>query len=117
MVNNRDINILEHIIKYCDEILMTIDSFSNDYEEFSNNSIYQNATALCVLQIGELTTHFSEEFKVKYNKLPWHQMKAMRNVVAHNYGNIDTQLLWETLNNDIPELKDYCCEIINTNKY
>lgn len=115
MAINRDISILEHIVKYCDEIDETIKTFSDDYNDFSNNRIYQNATALCVLQIGELTTHLSDEFKQSHNKLPWHQIKAMRNVVAHNYGNIEIDLLWGTINKDIPELKRYCEEIIKGN--
>lgn len=39
----------------------------------------------------------------------------MRNVVAHNYGNIEIDLLWGTINKDIPELKEYCEEIIKGN--
>ena len=44
--------------------------------------------------------------------MPWNQIKALRNVVAHNYGKIDKETLWETLLGDIPELNDYCCQII-----
>lgn len=33
-------------------------------------------------------------------------------MVAHNYGKIDKETLWETLLNDIPDLNDYCCQII-----
>lgn len=88
------------------------DTFGRDYNIFVSNSIYQNATALCVLQIGELTTHFTDAFKSVYNKVPWNQIKALRNVVAHNYGKIDKETLWETLINDIPELNEYCSQII-----
>lgn len=64
-----------------------------------------------MLQIGELTTHFTEEFKQVYNEMPWNQIKALRNIVAHNYGKIDKEILWETVINDIPDLKEYCCKI------
>lgn len=109
---NRNIDILRHIQDYCAEINRTMDTLGRDYNVFISNSIYQNAVALCVLQIGELTTHFSDEFKRVYNKVPWNQIKALRNVVAHNYGKIDKETLWETLISDIPELNDYCCQII-----
>ncbi len=89
----------------------TIERSGNDYETFSKDSVYQNAVALCVLQIGELTTHFTEEFKNTYNEMPWNQIKALRNVVAHNYGKIDKETLWETILNDIPQLQDYCGRI------
>ncbi len=53
--------------------------------------------------------HFTENFKSTNNKIPWNQIKALRNVVAHNYGGIDKETLWETLMQDIPELQE-CCE-------
>lgn len=36
-----------------------------------------------------------------------------RNIVAHNYGTIDKEILWETLEQDIPILREYCLQIIN----
>lgn len=58
MQGSRNIDILMHIRDYCAEINHTMDTFGRDYDIFVSNSIYQNAVALCVLQIGELTTHF-----------------------------------------------------------
>ncbi|NLC74317.1 MAG: DUF86 domain-containing protein [Clostridiales bacterium] len=113
---NRDMDILKHIIDYCNEIDHTMDTFGRDTNNFSDNTIYQNATALCVLQIGELTTHFSDEFRDTYNKVPWSQIRGMRNVVANHYGKIDKETLWKTLNEDIPVLKEYCKTILKEMK-
>ncbi len=44
--------------------------------------------------------------------MPWNQIKALRNMVAHNYGKIDKEILWETISNDIPQLQEYCEEIV-----
>ena len=97
MRGNRNADVLRHMLTYCGQINDAINAFGKDYEIFVNNTIYQNAVALCVLQIGELTTHFTEDFKKTYNKIPWNQIKALRNIVAHNYGHIDKETLWETL--------------------
>lgn len=110
---NRDRNVLEHMIKYCDEIAYTMQVMGNNFSDFDNNFIYQNAVSLCILQIGELTTHLTTEFKQHYTKIQWNQIKALRNIVAHDYGRIDTEILWETLQEDIPMLKEYCTEILN----
>lgn len=61
--NDRNVDILRHIISYCEEIASTIERFGNDYTTFRHDSVYKNATALCVLQIGELTTHLTDSFK------------------------------------------------------
>lgn len=109
---NRNADVLRHIMDYCEEIDKTINRFGNEYEVFSKDTVYQNAVALCVLQIGELTTHFTEEFKNTYHEMPWNQIKALRNVVAHNYGKIDKETLWETISSDIPQLQSYCKNIL-----
>ena len=66
MQGSRNIDILMHIRDYCAEINHTMDTFGRDYDIFVSNSIYQNAVALCVLQIGELTTHFTDEFLIVF---------------------------------------------------
>jgi uncharacterized protein with HEPN domain len=112
MQDNRNADLLRHIISYCNEISEAIQRFGEDYAVFAKDSVYKNATALCVLQIGELTTHLTNDFKQTYTGIPWTQIKALRNVVAHNYGKIDDESLWETITSDIPKLKDYCSNII-----
>ncbi|MCD8021652.1 MAG: DUF86 domain-containing protein [Lachnospiraceae bacterium] len=112
MLTERDAEVLRHIVKYCLEINHTIEVFGKDENVFRENSIYQNATALCVLQIGELTIHLTDDFKRIYSKMPWSQIKELRNIVAYNYGKIDSMILWETLTQDIPELYHYCQKIL-----
>jgi uncharacterized protein with HEPN domain len=112
MQSDRNTDILRHIINYCSDISEAIQRFGEDYAVFSHDSVYKNATALCVLQIGELTTHLTDDFKQTYTEIPWVQIKALRNIVAHNYGKIDDESLWETITGDIPTLKDYCVKIM-----
>lgn len=112
MRNNRNADILRRIISYCNDISEAIQRFGEDYTVFTQDSVYKNATALCVLQIGELTTNLTSDFKQTYTGVPWTQIKALRNVVAHSYGKLDDESLWETITSDIPKLKEYCSSII-----
>ena len=110
---NRDLNIPEHIVSYCDQIAETIARFGNSSTIFSSDPIYRNAAALCILQIGELVGKLTEEFRTQHPAIPWRQIKAMRNIVAHNYGTVDPETTWEIITEDIPELKKYCQAILN----
>lgn len=112
MHNKRNADVLRRIILYCNDITETIERFGDDYKVFSKDSAYRNATALCVLQIGELTNSLTDDFKKTYDGMPWTQIKALRNIIAHSYGKIDAESLWETITDDIPKLKVYCCGII-----
>ena len=111
MKNNRDIDILEKIIQYCNEIEEANQQFGNSLDVLKENSVYRNAVAMCILQIGELVGHLSERFKVTHDQMPWHDIKAMRNIAAHKYGSFDADMLWETIMGDIPDLKIYCEKI------
>lgn len=108
----RDHAILKHIVDYCDQIQSTVTRFGNDYDIFRNDSVYRNATALCILQIGELTGKLSEAFRASHDEMPWKQIKAMRNIVAHNYGSVDPEITWEIITDDILRLKQYCMQIV-----
>ncbi|MBO5007698.1 MAG: DUF86 domain-containing protein [Clostridia bacterium] len=44
--------------------------------------------------------------------MPWREIKAMRNIAVHNYGEIDIDILWETATCDILDLKEYCQKFI-----
>ena len=53
-VNDRDGQILQHIVIYCDEVNNTIKRFGNDKRSFETDYIYRNAVSMPILQIGEL---------------------------------------------------------------
>ena len=107
---DRDLSILRHIISYCEQIEQTIDHFGNTYSQ-----IYRNAVALCILQIGELVGKLTDSFRAQNSAIPWRQIKAMRNIVAHSYGTVDPETTWEIICTDIPGLKIYCLSILTDN--
>lgn len=111
----RDTSILKYIISYCEQIEQTIARFGNDYETFKADAIYRNATALCILQIGESVGKLTEDFRTEYPAMPWREIKAMRNIVVHSYGTVDPEVTWEVICDNIPELKVYCQTILAEN--
>jgi uncharacterized protein with HEPN domain len=48
--------------------------------------------------------------------LLWGPIKGMRNLVAHNYGSMSRDVIYETAVTDIPALKSFCDELIEKNK-
>ena len=91
----------------------TVSRLSRQWTEtFQNDPIYRNAAALCILQIGELVGKLTDEFRAQHPAVPWRQIKAMRNIVAHSYGTVDPETTWEIITDDIPALKKYCETII-----
>lgn len=110
--NYRDKSAIKHILEYCDQIEETNQEYGDSKEQFLANHTYRNALSLCILQIGELSAILSEEFKTQYKEIPWRDIKAMRNIVAHHYGAIDIEMLWNTAHDDIAELKKFCIKVL-----
>jgi uncharacterized protein with HEPN domain len=110
--HDRDLSILEHILSYCDQIRQAIERFGEDYAQFQVDPVYRNAVALCLLQIGELVGKLTDEFRAQHPAIPWRQIKAMRNIVAHSYGSVDPETTWEIITGDIPQLAQYCQAIL-----
>lgn len=111
-MNNRDLLILNKIIQYSEQITATIDRFNLTQKSFEEDFVAKNAISMCILQIGELVGKLSDDFKSEYNNIPWRDIKAMRNIAAHNYGEIDIDILWETATGDIPELRMFCTKVL-----
>jgi uncharacterized protein with HEPN domain len=108
----KNINIIKEIISYCDEIQEARERFGNSYEALSNDKHYQNSVSMCILQIGELTGLLTEDFRKKYDGVPWRDIKNMRNITAHDYKSMILKILWEVISKDIIDLCEYCEKII-----
>lgn len=106
--NERDRAIIEHILRYCGEVEIAHADFGHSRERFDSSTTYQNAVSMCILQIGELVNHLTEDFKAEHDTIPWRRIRGMRNYVAHEYGSIDFDVVWFVSNNSIPELKAFC---------
>jgi len=54
--------------------------------------------------IGEATAHLTETTRQAIPELPFRKMRGMRNIVAHDYGNVDLKIIWEVAFVQVPEI-------------
>lgn len=54
--------------------------------------------------VGEAAARITKERQAKISQIPWPQMISMRNRLIHAYFDIDTDVVWETIVEDLPEL-------------
>lgn len=102
------------MLEYCNDINDDCLRLGNSYEVFKNDRLLQKAVTMSMLQIGELTTHLSDEFKdLTNNEMDWRNLKGLRNIVAHQYGSIQFDLIWQIKENDIPMIMDFCQKYIS----
>ena len=72
--------------------------------DFQNNRMMQSATILQLGLIGEEANKISAETKSKIN-LAWKEIIGFRNMVFHEYMNLELDIVWDTICEDIPILK------------
>lgn len=97
--------VLQKIIDYCTDIEDYMNRVNASYEIYLSDKMFRSAVDMCVLQIGELTKHLSEDFKAQNSEITWHAIKGMRNVLVHEYEKVDLYKAWNVLSQRIPELK------------
>ena len=109
---NRDRDVVAHILRYCEQIETAHTDFGGSKERFVQSTTYQNAVSMCILQIGELVNHLSNDFKAENAQIPWHRIRGMRNYVAHEYGSIDFDVVWYVATKSVRELREFCSEYL-----
>lgn len=82
------------------------------YEDFIYDSMIIDAVIRNFEIIGEAAKHIPEEYKEKYPELPLREMTGMRNVLIHDYLGIDYQFIWQTIKDDLPQLRVIIAKII-----
>lgn len=55
--------------------------------------------------IGEAANKIPTPIQAKFPDIPWALMIGMRNKLIHDYFGVDHQVLWKTLQDDLPFLK------------
>ena len=85
-------------------------------EEFLIDSQCQDAVIRRLEIIGEAARRVSEETRTTYTDLPWSDMVSMRNVMIHEYDDVDIGIVWETVKNDLPLLIDSLEKILKVRR-
>jgi uncharacterized protein with HEPN domain len=74
------------------------------YEQFLLNRTTRLAIERGLEILGEAARRVSAQFKATHPEVPWQEMIGQRNVLAHDYGDINGAKLWETAVDDLPVL-------------
>jgi len=93
-----------------DRILQEIDFVLNESRnmtetEFASDAYAQHALTMAILNIGELAKSLDSDYRAEHDSIPWQKVIGFRNVAAHGYDGLDMEIVWNTIEKDLPELK------------
>jgi uncharacterized protein with HEPN domain len=85
-----------------------------DLESFSQDDKTIDAVVRNFGIIGEAVRHLPDAVLASHPDLPWHQMRALRNLVIHQYFGVSVEILWETARADLPPLVEPLRKVLNS---
>ena len=66
--------------------------------------MFYYAVVKAVELVGEAATNVTAASQSELRSIPWRQITGMRNVLVHDFNNIDKNMLWEAIRVDMPNL-------------
>lgn len=110
--SKHDLDHLQTIIKYCDDIESLIQTHGSDEEDFNDISL-QYGCVFAIIQIGEHVKRLSSDIRSEYPDVDWKYAAGMRDFVVHNYADVNISRVRVTVLNEIPMFKKDCVTIFN----
>ena len=90
-------------IKSIEEYILSIASYDDFW--LKENKMARDAIVRQLEIVGEASNNLSEDFRLKYNDIPWHKATGMRNNLIHEYHGVDLKVVWDTVKEDLPGFK------------
>lgn len=75
------------------------------FEMFAENEMAVDAVLRNLEIIGEAARNIPENLRTRYAKIPWKRMVGLRHIVAHRYFNVDLDIVWQIITENLPETK------------
>ena len=100
----KDKSRLEHILAAIDTILEKSKDLT--YENLIADKIVFGGIVYYTMIIGEAAYHLSKAFKEKYNETDWVQITRMRHNLVHGYYQVDPDVVWFVLQDDLLPLRE-----------
>ena len=115
-MNDRDIKAIKRIIGHIENILDYVKSI-NSLEDFTHNQLVVDAVAFNLAQIGEISKYrISSNLKDTYISVPWFEMYGFRNRIIHDYDQINMNIVYDTVKEDLPNLLEQLRNLINSSE-
>jgi uncharacterized protein with HEPN domain len=93
---------LRHMLDAANEAIEWAEGKSRD--DIENERLLNLSLVRLIEIVGEAADHVSSEFCLSHPSVPWKEIIGMRHRLIHGYDNIDYDLLYQTIQEDLPAL-------------
>lgn len=82
------------------------------FKQFSRDHMVVDAVVRNFEIIGEAAKHVSRETKSHYPQIPWREIAGMRDKMIHEYFGVEIDIVWETIEKSLPELRETLVKLL-----
>lgn len=100
---NRDLASMQDMLRSIETVLDEASVYSK--ESLGNDPDRRDATLYRFIVLGEAANRVSEETRALHPEIPWKFAWRMRNVLAHAYDSVSWDIVWQTIQTDLPPLE------------
>jgi uncharacterized protein with HEPN domain len=101
---------LRHILTEADYLLSH--SVGLTWDAFAADETKRRAFVRSLEIIGEAAKKLSDEFRAEHPGIDWRAMTGMRDRLIHGYFGIDHEIVWDVVQNHIPDLREEIASIL-----
>ena len=83
-----------------------------NFEDFRADDQKFYAVVRALEVIGEAARHIPRQLRDKYPGVPWSKMTGMRDKVIHDYFGVDLEVLWKTVQQDLPAMQQAVAKMV-----
>jgi uncharacterized protein with HEPN domain len=86
---------------------------------FDRTSLAEDAKTVAAIErelfiLGEAVKQLPPRFRDRHRDIEWRQIAGFRDVLAHTYWRIDPDVLWQTVTEDVPTLREQLATLAQT---
>jgi len=81
------------------------------WEDFQESQLVQDGVVRQLGVIGEAARRVSRSVQQTHPEIPWSDMVGMRNILIHDYFEVDDKEVWKTVQDDLPTLKERATDV------
>jgi len=95
---------LRHMLGHARTCIELSTGYSRESLDENRMLRYALLHLLCIL--GEAANRVTAEGRKQHPQFPWRDVVGMRNALIHGYDNVDLDILWKTVEADLPAVVD-----------
>jgi uncharacterized protein with HEPN domain len=101
---------LRHILAEADYLLATSEDLT--FDAFMADETLQRAFVRSLEIIGEAAKKVPDNFRGEHPDIEWRAMAGIRDRLIHDYFGVDYEIVWDAVQNRIPELRRQIATIL-----